>query len=231
MSRGRRLLRVLPTAFQASTLLCSILLTCFSGLVYSADVTLNSIEIFSKHEWLPSKPKVYFRCNGENKTVLPDVTKVLEPYIFKGEESWQPLTEFPNKKCKRCGLYEEDLISDDVFDEWELCPSDFIDHDGKYTHFKDKQFNATFLCPDCVPRGQDLNNTTIPSNNKEERKGLHWAVVATIVIIVAIVFILGLVVAYKYWQKRKREQEQARFLRLFEDGDDIEDELELGNFQ
>lgn len=32
---------------------------------------------------------------------------------------------------------------------------------------------------------------------------------------------------YKYWQKRKREQNQARFLKLFNEGDGIEDELEL----
>lgn len=64
----------------------------------------------------------------------------------------QPLTQFSNKKCKRCGFYEKGSIkADDVFDEWELCPSDFKDHDGKYNHFVDKEFNATFLCPDCEP--------------------------------------------------------------------------------
>jgi cbb3-type cytochrome oxidase subunit 3 len=42
------------------------------------------------------------------------------------------------------------------------------------------------------------------------------------------VFVLGVAAAYKYWQKKKREQDQARFLKLFEDGDDIEDELGLG---
>lgn len=61
----------------------------------------------------------------------------------------QPLTELPDKKCQRCGLYEENTFkSDDVFDEWELCPSDFVD--GKYLHFKEKEFNATFLCPECT---------------------------------------------------------------------------------
>lgn len=48
-------------------------------------------------------------------------------------------------------------------------------------------------------------------------------------VLVSTVIILTLVAAYKYWLKKRREQEQARFLKLFEDGDDIEDELGLGN--
>lgn len=64
----------------------------------------------------------------------------------------QPLTQLSSEKCKRCGFYEEDSFkSDDVFDEWEFCPSDFTSPDGKYTRFKDDEFNATFLCLDCVP--------------------------------------------------------------------------------
>lgn len=63
----------------------------------------------------------------------------------------QPLTDFTGKKCKRCGFYEEDsILSDDVFDEWELCPSDFSAPDGTYIRFKQKEFNATFLCPECL---------------------------------------------------------------------------------
>jgi hypothetical protein len=46
------------------------------------------MEIFKTHEWLHDKPTVYFRCQGENKTVLPDVKEVRVLY-FKGEESWQ----------------------------------------------------------------------------------------------------------------------------------------------
>lgn len=51
-----------------------------------------------------------------------------------------------------------------------------------------------------------------------------------VVIISALVSIAATaitVTAYKYWQKRKREQDQARFLKLFDEGDDIEDELSL----
>ncbi|KAJ0793806.1 hypothetical protein HanOQP8_Chr01g0033331 [Helianthus annuus] len=62
--------------------------------------------------------------------------------------------KFESTKCKRCGFYEEDRItSDDVFDEWEFCPSDFKSDDGRYIRTKDKEFNATFLCPECVKKG------------------------------------------------------------------------------
>lgn len=64
---------------------------------------------------------------------------------------FQPLTNFSGKKCKRCGFYEEDkILYDDVFDEWELCPSDFTAPDGRYIHFKENEFNASFLCSDCL---------------------------------------------------------------------------------
>lgn len=66
--------------------------------------------------------------------------------------SLQPLTQLQDKKCKRCGFYEKDTLkSDDVFDEWEFCASDFNNSNGKYIHFKNGEFNATFLCPGCVP--------------------------------------------------------------------------------
>lgn len=60
----------------------------------------------------------------------------------------QPLTVLPEKKCKRCGVYKLDILKDDVFDEWELCPADFVN--GNYGHFKAKEFNATFRCPLCT---------------------------------------------------------------------------------
>lgn len=58
---------------------------------------------------------------------------------------------------------------------------------------------------------------------------MHAALIILISVVVSTVFILGGVAAYKYWQKKKREQDQAQFLKLFEDGDDLEDELGLGN--
>ncbi|XP_057971971.1 uncharacterized protein LOC131160367 [Malania oleifera] len=213
--------------FTSIFLPCSIILSCFPGSVSSAVVTLKSIEIFKTHEWLKTKPTVYFQCQGENKTVLPDVKEPHVFYTFKGEESWQPLTKLSNKKCKRCGFYERDIIkSDDVFDEWELCPSDFSDAHGIYVRVKAQEFNATFLCPDCVPLENASNHTSESHNGG---KGMHVLIVVMISALVSMVSILGAVAAFKYWQKRKREQEQARFLKLFDDGDDIEDELGLGH--
>lgn len=64
----------------------------FVELLLSAIVTLESIEIYTTHEWtewISAKPTVYFLCIGENKTVLPDVKKTKTVYTFKGEESFQ----------------------------------------------------------------------------------------------------------------------------------------------
>lgn len=64
-----------------------------------------------------------------------------------------------------------------------------------------------------------------------EKNGMHWGVKLIIgigIVAATILIIMGLIVAYKYWLKRKKEQEQARFLKLFEDTDDIEDELGIG---
>lgn len=81
--------------------------------------------------------------------------------VSLGKEDWncfscfQPLTNIIDKKCKRCGFYEHDaVLSDDVFEEWEFCASDFTRSDGKYVRYKDKEFNATFLCLECVPLGK-----------------------------------------------------------------------------
>ncbi|KAK7284248.1 hypothetical protein RJT34_18990 [Clitoria ternatea] len=207
-------------------LFSSLFFTYLPGFIISADVTLSSIEIFTVHEWLNAAPTVYFTCGGDNKTYLPDVKKAHVLYTFKPEESWQPLTNFTGKKCKRCGFYEEDLISDDVFDEWELCPSDFTGHDGRYVRAKEKEFNATFLCPDCLSfTGESIS---APAGDQHKR-GMNVAVLILICVLVSAVLITGMVGAYKYWQKRKRQQDQARFLKLFEEADDIEDEFGLGS--
>ncbi|KAG5043714.1 hypothetical protein JHK85_008011 [Glycine max] len=139
-----------------------------------------------------------------------------------------PLTNFSGKKCKRCGIYEEDIFSDDVFDEWELCPSDFTTPDGRYAHFKEKEFNASFLCPECLSFSGVSVSAPPAENHNPNKKGMNVAVIILLSILGSTILILGMLGTYKYWQKRKREQDQARFLKLFEEGDDIEDELGLG---
>ncbi|KAG8376481.1 hypothetical protein BUALT_Bualt09G0068000 [Buddleja alternifolia] len=222
MMRCRLRSRVLP-----ELLLSTIFLSLIPALISGAVVSLDSIKIFRTHEWLPSKPSVYFQCKGENRTVLPDVKEKHVIYTFKGEESWQPLTELRDMKCKRCGFYEKDTIkSDDVFDEWELCASDFMRSDGIYIHFKEKEVNATFLCPECLSLGTASDHSSAPMNRARE---MHWALIVAMSALISVVLIVGFVTAYKFWRKRKREQDQARFLKLFEEGDDdLEDELGIG---
>lgn len=174
-------------------------------------------------------PTVYFSCQGQNKTLLPDIRKKNTLYTFKGEESWQPLAEFLTKKCKRCGFYERDVVlSDDVFDEWEFCPSDFTAPNGEYIRFKDKEFNATFYCPDCVPLGKGWNHTSGSDNGETKGKGRHLALVIFVTAVASTGFIIGAVVSYRYWLRKKRMEDRARFLKLFDDVDDIEDEMGLG---
>ncbi|KAH0470947.1 hypothetical protein IEQ34_000670 [Dendrobium chrysotoxum] len=216
---------MLPSGILVSALFPLFVLCFITGTNSVNVVTLGSIEIFNAHEWFPSKPTVYFHCQGEeNKTVLPDVKKTHALYIFKGEESWQPLTELPDQKCKRCGLYEKDKYkSDDVFDEWELCPADFVE--GKYIRFKENEFNATFICPQCTAVADSDNGQSQSTSTKHNKRNV--ALIVIICLLASLTVMAGIVAAYKYLQKRKREQDQARFLKLFEEGDDIEDELSL----
>ncbi|CAA0386145.1 unnamed protein product [Arabidopsis thaliana] len=208
-------------------LLCFIFFSSFPGTILTQEVTLDSVQIFTTHDWFSTKPTVFFQCKGENKTVLPDVKRTNVSYSFNGEESWQPLTELQGTKCKRCGIYEDDPLKYDTFDEWELCPSDFT-AEGSYKRFKEKEFNATFLCHGCSQVGAGSNKES--GTEKEEQKGgMHPGIVVLIVVLLLGVVAVGLLVGYKYWRKKKRQQEQARFLKLFEDGDDIEDELGLEN--
>ncbi|GAB2272433.1 hypothetical protein Dimus_007259, partial [Dionaea muscipula] len=161
------------------------------GLTLSAVVTLQSIEIYKTHEWLNTKPTVYFSC-GENKTILPDVKEANVLYNFRGEESWQPLTELSSKKCKRCGFYEQDLFKlHDTFDEWELCPSDFAPPDGKYTHVKDGELNATFLCPECLNLAEVVETrVSTPSDHHEGT--IRQVIVILVSVAVAVVVVSGL---------------------------------------
>ncbi|KAL1195828.1 hypothetical protein V5N11_027695 [Cardamine amara subsp. amara] len=181
---------------------CFIFFSSFPGTILTQEVTLDSIQIY------------------QDSRLSTNVS-----YSFKGEESWQPLTELNGTKCKRCGIYEDDVLTYDTFDEWELCLSDFK-AEGSYTHVKEKEFNATFLCRGCSQVGAGSNKET-GSDKEEKGSGMHPAVVVLILVLALGVVAVGLTVGYKYWRKKKRQQEQARFLKLFEDGDEMEDELGL----
>ncbi|XP_038990670.1 uncharacterized protein LOC120113663 [Hibiscus syriacus] len=197
------------------------------GVISSFVVTLDSIEIFRSLGWI-STPTVYFVCKGENKTLLPDVTKPGVVYSFRGQESWQPLTQLDAKKCKRCGFYEQDIIKiHDVYDEREFCAFDFKPPFRKYKLFKEKQLNATFHCLECASLS-GASNATPQTGDDDDGKGMHVFMIILITMLVLTVTIIALVAAHKRWQKKKRQQEQAQFLKLFEEGDDIEAELGYG---
>lgn len=211
-----------------AAILLLFVLQWLPGTLPSRNVTLESIEIFRTHEWFHGRPTIYFRCQGENKTFLPDVKEKNNLYTFRGEESWQPLTALPERKCKRCGFYEEDkLTTDDTFDEWELCPDQFSPApEGRYKHSKIKEFNATFFCPQCnADSGSDPVSPSSADSNKRGKSKL-------VIVIWCISFVAILAMAvflYKLWQKKKKEEQAARFLRLFEEDDDLEVELGLKN--
>ncbi|CAD5192194.1 unnamed protein product [Musa acuminata subsp. malaccensis] len=220
----RRYLPLSGVSIPHLILISSLIFSSIPGSLSSKAITLRSIQIYNTHEFLGPHPTIYFYCKGENKTILPDVKEKHFSYIFYGEESWQPLTELPGKKCKRCGLYEFDTIkSDDVFDEWDLCLDDFIN--GISIHYKAKQFNATLLCEDCQVATDSAQTST--SSDGSANKKIDLILVVVISVLVSIMATIVTVGAYKYWQKRKREKDQAHFLKLFEEGDDIEDELGL----
>ncbi|KAG9453738.1 hypothetical protein H6P81_006642 [Aristolochia fimbriata] len=120
------------------------------------------------------------------------------------------------------------LKSDDIFDEWELCPDEFLGPGGKYVHIKEKEFSATFSCPECVHQPGDHVGSH-KSKENHPAKGVNLTLVILVIVIAAIVSFAGMLAAYRYWQRRRREQDQALFLKLFEEGDDIEDELSLGH--
>lgn len=67
-----------------------------------------------------------------------------------------------------------------------------------------------------------------PSESGATGHRISVQLVIIISALVSAVVIAAVVVGYMFWLRRKRQQDQARFLRLFEEGDDIEDELGLG---
>jgi len=211
--------------------LCFTSLFAASGVVADGNVTLLSLTIFNTHEWFGQKPTVYFQCLGEDKVYLPDIKAKGQLYNFLGLESWQPLVTLVGKKCKRCGVYEQDSVkSDDIFDEWELCPLDFSPSpEGLYSRFIQKEFNLTLLCSSCNVTSEEVVAVPEPSGKEEpvEKEESHRGL--TVAIVLFSLLSLGgfAFVAYTHWRRKQRETQQARFIKLFEDDDFLDDELGL----
>lgn len=208
--------------------LCLLSFLAASGVVADGNVTLQSLTIFNTHEWFGSKPEVYFQCQGEDKVYLPDIQAKGQLYNFLGLESFQPIVTLVGKKCKRCGLYEKDAVkSDDTFDQWELCPLDFSPSpEGLYSRLKEKEFNLTLSCPNCnVVTSEEVADSE-PAGESEDEEN-HYGLTAVIVIFVLLSLGGFGFVAYSQWRRKQRETQQARFIKLFEDEDFLDDELGL----
>jgi heme/copper-type cytochrome/quinol oxidase subunit 2 len=66
------------------------------------------------------------------------------------------------------------------------------------------------------------------SDQSEEKKsGGHSMVTLFLVLVCIVIAAAILFIGYKIWLKRKREEQQARFIKLFEDDEDLEAELGL----
>ncbi|CAM6104820.1 unnamed protein product [Calypogeia fissa] len=210
-------------------LLLPVLMLLYSlGASADGNVTMESLTIYNTHEWI-MKPTVYFRCQHESKVYLPDVVEKNQDYAFMGQESWQPLTTLHGEKCKRCGLYEEDTIkSDDIFYEGELCPKDFTaSPEGRFVLFKEKEINATLLCLDCgvIPGSGVAAGPDVSEDDEKDDQGAGLAFLI-IVLVFVVLFALG-VVAYTKWRQKQRRDQQARFVKMFEDDDELDAELGL----
>uniref|UniRef100_A0A452Z5D3 Uncharacterized protein n=1 Tax=Aegilops tauschii subsp. strangulata TaxID=200361 RepID=A0A452Z5D3_AEGTS len=71
----------------------------------------------------------------------------------------------------------------------------------------------------CVPRLAD-------DASKDESKGHTGQTVLFVLLGIGVAGLLSFFL-FKYWQKKKREEQHARLLKLFEEDDDIEVELGL----
>jgi hypothetical protein len=67
-----------------------------------------------------------------------------------------------------------------------------------------------------------------PSEDLETKK-TSIAVIIVVSVLASVLVVTALFGGFRYWQKKKRERDQAWFLKLFEERDDLEDELGLSN--
>ncbi|ESQ40178.1 hypothetical protein EUTSA_v10016063mg [Eutrema salsugineum] len=138
------------------------------------------------------------------------------------------MTEISGEKCKRCGIYEQgSLVSAKEFDEWELCPSDFS-ASQIYMHFKEKEMNATFVCHGCAKLESVSAEAKTSSSSKEEGDNGSTVAIAIVAgVLCAALVVVGGVFVFRHSKRMKLQRDQARFMKLFEESDETEDELGL----
>lgn len=66
-----------------------------------------------------------------------------------------------------------------------------------------------------------------PASGSDEKEESHHGLTAVIVIFVLLSLGGFGFVAYSQWRRKQRETQQARFIKLFEDDDFLDDELGL----
>ncbi|KAF3545090.1 hypothetical protein DY000_02000092 [Brassica cretica] len=85
----------------------------------------------------------------------------------------------------------------------KLCPSDFS-ASQIYMHFKDKEINATFVCHGCAKLESVSSGAMTGSSSREEG-----------------------VFMFRHSKRMKLQRDQAKFMKLFEENDEPDDELGL----
>eukprot|EP00246_Nothoceros_aenigmaticus_P001497 TRINITY_DN12003_c0_g1_i1.p1 TRINITY_DN12003_c0_g1~~TRINITY_DN12003_c0_g1_i1.p1 ORF type:complete len:254 (-),score=41.40 TRINITY_DN12003_c0_g1_i1:698-1459(-) len=236
---GRTLLGILNlSSFQAQNrwesmvvlvlLVTVYLLQLLGGATADGNVTLESIGLATTHEWL-GKPTVYFACQGEEKVYLPDVRQKHVVYNFTGLESFQPLTSLIGLKCKRCGFYEEDQWKrDDVFYEWELCPSSFkAAPENRFSSSQEKELDISLLCPGCHPEAAVSSEPPAVETASAKEAGRRSTPLIAGLVVLALVVLVGVSAGYLLFRKKQREEQHRRFIQLFDDDDDLDEELGL----
>ncbi|XP_044974814.1 uncharacterized protein LOC123442746 [Hordeum vulgare subsp. vulgare] len=78
----------------------------------------------------------------------------------------------------------------------------------------------------CAQFAAGLADDPSKDGNKDDSKGHTGQTVLFVLLGIGAVGLLSFFL-FKYWQKKKREEQHARLLKLFEEDDDIEVELGL----
>ncbi|KAL9258882.1 hypothetical protein AKJ16_DCAP00660 [Drosera capensis] len=79
------------------------------------------------------------------------------------------------------------------------------------THIKDEELNVTFSFPDCVNHTEHDTQDVDASSDHHKGARTRDAIIILVSVVAAVIVVIGLVAAHRFWLKRKRQQEQARF--------------------
>eukprot|EP00270_Netrium_digitus_P006961 TRINITY_DN2007_c0_g1_i1.p1 TRINITY_DN2007_c0_g1~~TRINITY_DN2007_c0_g1_i1.p1 ORF type:complete len:290 (-),score=56.91 TRINITY_DN2007_c0_g1_i1:63-932(-) len=210
-----------PVVSSVSGLISCAFLTAalFHSPAHGLEAYADEIVIYNRHDGWIFSPSFYFQCAGEKKKFLTGVTNTFTVYNFSKNESWQPLAVLDEVKCKRCGLYEaDDLTSDDILEEWELCPLDFSRRTGLLNVYKHGEFNLTLVCTGCPFRPQH----TFSSNTSSQGTNLLVLLLSVVSFGLGCALFIGVITYLKQKQSwpfrdgRASEQDGVAFMQVFD---------------